>query len=74
MSMDMSDKSKWEETELGDHGFARYLRDMSGNNNWYWKSNKDCNLFFSEKGKLIAVVQYYGQRKMSTRRFILKEK
>jgi len=64
----------WEQLELDDFELARYLRRQSGDYAWSWKNMKNCNMFFSSKGRAIAVVFYTGPRKMEKQIFILRNR
>lgn len=65
----------WDLMENDDsHKLGEYLRDKSGDNDWTWKTIKNCNLYFSSKGKLIAMTFYSGRAMTETKTYILKEK
>jgi hypothetical protein len=51
---------------FGTHDFAKYLREVSGGNEWYWKSFPHFQVFFSPNGKWIASCYYEGKNKSDT--------
>lgn len=65
----------WEVVEdMNCHEFGKYLRKKSNGNDWTWKSQDNCNIFFSPIGKILAIIFYSGPRLMTTTSYILKEK
>ncbi len=57
---------------MTDHEFAAYLREQSGDNNWYWKPVSNANNFFTSKGKWIATAFYDNSTSTVTKIYIPK--
>jgi hypothetical protein len=55
-----------------DHQLAAYLREQSGDNNWYWKALSNANNFYTSKGRWIATVFYDNATSTKTKIYIPK--